>query len=173
MRSLNWIPFCPKISSSAYQPALQGTIWNTWAKGMMSLNDWLFTLQHRPISEWQDVLEHRQRGAALFDKIYDRHASRVRNNLEMDYPDLAQVALEDTYGRVLSSSDRVDALDTSFVVLAGLMVQDLPSQLKGHYYGAIHHGATDQQLGNLQIIVEKLCLFYNHQDYCSLPFKTK
>ncbi|KAI8335308.1 hypothetical protein BC941DRAFT_355186 [Chlamydoabsidia padenii] len=131
------------------------------------------TSSSRSITEWQDIVQQRHRGAALFDKIYDRHASRVRNNLATSYPDLAQVALEDTYGRVLSTGDRVNALDTSFVVLVGLMVQDLPSQLKGHYYGAIHHGATHQQLHCLQTIVERLCQFYNHKRYCTLPFKSE
>ncbi|ORZ16932.1 hypothetical protein BCR42DRAFT_413530 [Absidia repens] len=135
------------------------------------VKDNLPTSTIRPTTEWQDIVDQRQRGTALFNKIYDRHASRVLNNLEKDYPDLAQLALEDTYGKVLSNVDRVGALDTSFVVMAGLMVQDLPAQVKGHYYGAIHHGATEQQLSSLETIVENLCRFYNHQGYCLLPVK--
>ncbi|KAI8078830.1 uncharacterized protein BX664DRAFT_342818 [Halteromyces radiatus] len=115
--------------------------------------------------------ERRERGEILFNTIYERHATRVKTQLKEAYPDLGQVVLDDAYGTILSDTQYVSALDTSFIVIAALMVQDLPQQLKGHYYGAFHLGASDLQLVHVQSIVQSLSAFYHHTTYCTLPIK--
>lgn len=63
-------------------------------------------------------------------------------------------------------------MDTSFILMASLMVQNLPSQLKGHYLGGIHHGATKEQFLSLQSIVEKMSTYYN-VTFLPLPIRNK
>ncbi|ORX50454.1 hypothetical protein DM01DRAFT_1408984 [Hesseltinella vesiculosa] len=129
-------------------------------------------LPKQPLRQPVDESTLKRRGQDMFDRIYERHAGRVMSNLVTAYPDLGSHALIDGYGRILSEVSVVNALDTSLVIVAGLMCDNLPSQLKGHYHGALHHGSTADQLGDLQCLVQQLCLHY-HRTYCPLPTKTK
>ncbi|KAL0075390.1 AhpD-like protein [Phycomyces blakesleeanus] len=121
---------------------------------------------------WEDVVEQRRRGRECFDKIYDRHSQRVIDIMQAGHPDLAQTALYHLYGPVLSDPRSLDGKDTSLVVVACLMAQNLPSQLKGHWYGALHQGVTLDELETVQKSVAKLCGFYN-VPWCQMPKKTQ
>ncbi|KAI8340876.1 AhpD-like protein [Chlamydoabsidia padenii] len=120
-------------------------------------------LSKQPIRQeetWEQVKEQRQKGQALFDKIYDQHTSRVMTNMGTTYPDLAQTAHYHLYGSVLSDTTMVSAKETSLIVVAGCHAQDLPSQLRGHSYGAIHNGASPQDLQLVYQTVISLCRYY-------------
>ncbi|KAI8987761.1 AhpD-like protein [Mycotypha africana] len=110
--------------------------------------------------KWADVQFQRQRGKALFNKIYDRHAEKVMNNMYQTHPDLAQTALHHLYGPTLSETSILDAKETSLITVAGLMIQNIPLQLKGHSYGALHNGATEDDLRRVQSIVTILSEHY-------------
>jgi alkylhydroperoxidase/carboxymuconolactone decarboxylase family protein YurZ len=109
---------------------------------------------------WHQVKDQRQRGQALFDNIYDRHTTRVMKTMDTIYPDLAQTAHYHIYGSVLSDTTVLSARETSLIVVAGCFAQNLASQLRGHSYGAIHNGASQQDLQRVYETVIALCQYY-------------
>ncbi|CAO3671587.1 unnamed protein product [Rhizopus microsporus] len=120
-------------------------------------------LPNKPLRKeetWSDVQNERQRGKALFDKIYDKHTDKVYNNMYNAYPDLAQTALHHLYGPTLAESSVLNAKETSLVVVSSLMVQNVPLQLKGHLYGASHNGATQAEIDGVKDLVSKLADYY-------------
>jgi alkylhydroperoxidase/carboxymuconolactone decarboxylase family protein YurZ len=76
------------------------------------------------------------------------------------YPDLAQTAHYHIYGSVLSDTSVLSARETSLIVVAGCFAQNLVSQLRGHSYGAIHNGASQQDLQRVHETVISLCQYY-------------
>ncbi|KAJ8652083.1 hypothetical protein O0I10_012314 [Lichtheimia ornata] len=115
----------------------------------------------RTESSWNDIIKQRERGQHLFDTIYERHSKKVQENMYTAYPDLGQAAIHQLYGPVLAESSVISAKETSLIMVAGLMLQDVPAQLKGHRYGALHHGATQQDLERLEIMVDIIARHYN------------
>ena len=76
------------------------------------------------------------------------------------YPDLAQTAINQLYGPILSETSIINAKETSLIMVAGLMVQNVPAQLRGHRYGALHQGATQQDLTRVENLVDLLSRYY-------------
>lgn len=109
---------------------------------------------------WEEVVQHRERGRALFAKIYDRHTDRVLTNMHSFYPDLCQTALYQIYGPVFSDTTVLGAKESSMVLVTGLKATDVASQLKGHAYGALHNGATKPELRCINVAVDLLCQHY-------------
>jgi alkylhydroperoxidase/carboxymuconolactone decarboxylase family protein YurZ len=62
------------------------------------------------------------------------------------------------YGYVLSNTSVLSAAETSFVMIAGLIPQDVNPQLKGHLRGALNGGATVEQVKAVRNVVVELCL---------------
>lgn len=114
----------------------------------------------RKEESWSDVQNQRQRGRSLFGKIYDRHTDKVIRNMHSTHPDLAQTALHQLYGPTLSEVSILNAKETSLVTVAGLMIQNIPLQLIGHSHGAMHNGATKQEISRVQSIVSVLADYY-------------
>ncbi|KAI8144540.1 AhpD-like protein [Fennellomyces sp. T-0311] len=114
----------------------------------------------RSESSWQDIVQERERGNQLFDAIYERHSSRVRQHMHTAYPDLAQTAINQLYGPILSETSIINAKETSLIMVAGLLAQDVPAQLRGHRYGALHQGATQQDLTRVEKLVDLLSRYY-------------
>lgn len=117
-------------------------------------------LLYRTELSWNDISKQRERGQHLFDTIYERHSKKVQDNMYTAYPDLGQAAIHQLYGPVLAESSVISAKETSLIMVAGLMLQDVPAQLKGHRYGALHHGATQQDLERLEIMVDIIARHY-------------
>lgn len=118
----------------------------------------------RKEDSWEAILNQRQRGRSLFDAIYERHSARVENQMHAAYPDLAQAAIHHLYGPVLSDTSVISACETSLIVVACLTVMDMPAQLKGHRYGALHLGATQEDLDRAQEIAQTLQTYYSSRD---------
>ncbi|CAO3624135.1 unnamed protein product [Cunninghamella blakesleeana] len=135
----------------------------------VAIQEQLPTTSSRKVENWEDIVHQHERGKELFNRIYGRYANKVQSSLHDSYPDLAQVC-DNVYGNILSHSEIIHPLDTSFILMASLMVQNLPSQLKGHYIGAMHNGATKEQFLLLQSIVEKMCSYYN-TTFLPLPIR--
>ncbi|KAI8356094.1 AhpD-like protein [Choanephora cucurbitarum] len=114
----------------------------------------------RKDASWDDVQNERERGRKLFSKIYDRHTDKVISNMHNGYPDLAQTALHHLYGHVISETSVLSAKETSLVLVAALMAQNVPLQLVGHVHGAIHNGATDNEINRVKSIVTGLADYY-------------
>ncbi|GAN07385.1 conserved hypothetical protein [Mucor ambiguus] len=114
----------------------------------------------RKEESWSDVQNERQRGRSLFGTIYERHTDKVIKNMYSTHPDLAQTALNQLYGPTLSETSVLNARETSLVTVAGLMITNVPLQLVGHSHGAIHNGATQQDIKHVQSIVTALGDYY-------------
>ncbi|KAG1454709.1 hypothetical protein G6F56_007252 [Rhizopus delemar] len=125
-----------------------------------SIKSLLPTKPLRKEDTWSDVQLQRQRGEKLFDTIYGRYTEKVIHNMCSSHPDLAQTALHHLYGPTLSDESILSAKETSLVVVASLIVQNVPLQLKGHRYGAINNGATESEIKKLESLVYELAEYY-------------
>lgn len=118
------------------------------------------TVKYRKEESWADTQFQRERGKKLFGRIYDRHTERVINNMHSFHPDLAQTALNHLYGPTLGEVSVLSAKETSIVMVAGLMMQNVLPQLIGHYKGAFNNGVTKEDMVRLESIVTSLADYY-------------
>ncbi|SCU93329.1 LAME_0F03422g1_1 [Lachancea meyersii CBS 8951] len=99
-------------------------------------------------------------GIHHWNQIYSKVSNKVVNNLNSSYPDLWQFVLCNVYGPLLSFDEILDAQETSLVIIAALVPQDLNAQLWGHLKGALNVGCDQETVGaarNLSITVSKWC----------------
>ncbi|CCT72340.1 uncharacterized protein FFB20_12246 [Fusarium fujikuroi] len=97
------------------------------------------------------------RGQAFFDAIYGKISRRIMGQLDQSgAPDLGLLARL-TYGYVLSNTDVLTPAETSFVLIASLIPQDVNPQLKGHLRGAFNGGASVDEVRAVRDIVIKIC----------------
>lgn len=99
-------------------------------------------------------------GAQFFDQVYGKISKRIQGQLNSAYPDLAVYAVHSVYGSLLSFTDVLSPKETSLVVVACLIPQDVNPQLKGHLKGALNNGATSEEVANvrqLSIDVSEWC----------------
>jgi hypothetical protein len=122
-----------------------------------------------------------QRGQSFFESIYGKISRRIMGQLERSgTPDLGLLARL-TYGYVLSNTDVLTPAETSFVLIASLIPQDVSRisirllgcmhvnflywypdfkvnpQLKGHLRGALNGGASEDEVRAVRDIVIKIC----------------
>ncbi|KAF5532944.1 carboxymuconolactone decarboxylase [Fusarium phyllophilum] len=102
----------------------------------------------------EQVLE---RGQAFFEAIYGKISRRIMGRLDRSgAPDLGLLARL-TYGYVLSNTDVLTPAETSFVLIASLIPQDVNPQLKGHLRGALSGGASVDEVRAVRDVVIKIC----------------
>lgn len=89
-------------------------------------------------------------GAEFFDQVYGKISKRVMGQMATAYPDLAYYALDHVYAPLLSYTGVLSPKDTSLVVIACLVPQDVNPQLKGHLKGAINNGATVDEVSSVR-----------------------
>jgi 4-carboxymuconolactone decarboxylase len=89
--------------------------------------------------------ESAARGAAFFDVVYGDDAVRVRENLRALDPEVAGWIERDAYGKVLSRGEIPASLRERIGVVL-LVAQGLRKQLSGHLRGAMHFGATTDEV---------------------------
>ncbi|KIL90548.1 hypothetical protein FAVG1_06281 [Fusarium avenaceum] len=98
-----------------------------------------------------------ERGQSFFEKIYGKISRRIMGQLDRSgAPDLGLLARM-TYGYVLSNTDVLTPAETSFVLIASLIPQDVNPQLKGHLRGALNGGATADEVRAVRDVVIKIC----------------
>ncbi|CCH42254.1 hypothetical protein BN7_1798 [Wickerhamomyces ciferrii] len=100
----------------------------------------------------------RNRGQDFWNQVYGKVSTRIINQMETAYPDLWQYAKNHIYSPLLSYNDILNAKETSFVIIACLVPQDVNPQLKGHLKGALNNGATEEeveQVRQLAILVSE------------------
>ena len=61
------------------------------------------------------------------------------------------------YGHLLSNVRILSAAETSFVLIAALIPQDVNPQLKGHLRGAVNNGATSDEVRAVRETVIQIC----------------
>lgn len=72
-------------------------------------------------------------------------------------PDLGLLARVE-YGYILSGGDGIlSPAETSFVLLAALVPQDVNPQLKGHLKGAVNNGASVEEVKAVRGVAVRIC----------------
>lgn len=103
-------------------------------------------------------------GASFFDQVYGKISKRVIGNLRTSYPDLAQYTINHVYGPLLSYTGVLGPKETSLVVVACLIPQDVNPQLKGHLKGALNNGASVEEVMSVRQMSIDIC------DWCGVTW---
>lgn len=108
----------------------------------------------------EDVETTTKRGIDHWNHIYNKVSKRVVNNLNSSNPDLWYYTLVHVYGPLLSFDEILSAQETSLIVIASLVPQDVNPQLRGHLRGAINMGCdpeTVEAARSLAVMVSQWC----------------
>lgn len=97
------------------------------------------------------------RGSAFFDQTYGKVADTVMENMEESGTEDLGATARLIYGYIVSNTTVLSAMETSFILIAGLIPQDVNPQLKGHLHGAINNGATKEQVAAVREVVIRIC----------------
>lgn len=98
-----------------------------------------------------------QRGQRFFDQVYGKVTNRVMGQMDRSGTEDLGLLARLEYGYILSPTAVLNAAETSFVILAALVPQDVNPQLKGHLVGALNNGATREQVAAVRDVVVKIC----------------
>jgi alkylhydroperoxidase/carboxymuconolactone decarboxylase family protein YurZ len=85
------------------------------------------------------------RGAVVFETVYGAQHTRLMDNVTALHPDLAQWMLIEGYGKVIGRAG-LDLVTRELCIVALLATQDAPAQLYSHLRGALHVGATAEDV---------------------------
>ncbi|KAL2195059.1 AhpD-like protein [Corynascus similis CBS 632.67] len=99
-----------------------------------------------------------ERGQNFFPTIYGKVTNRVMNQMDRSGTEDLGLIARLTYGYVLSNTSVLSAAETSFVMIAGLIPQDVNPQLKGHLKGALNGGATADQVKAVRDVAVEICV---------------
>ncbi len=98
-----------------------------------------------------------QRGQAFFEALYGKITRRVMGQMDRSGTEDLGLMARLMYGYVLSNTNVLNAAETSFVMIAGLIPQDVNPQLKGHLRGALNGGATVDEVKAVRNVVVEIC----------------
>ncbi|KAK4151176.1 hypothetical protein C8A00DRAFT_17388 [Chaetomidium leptoderma] len=98
-----------------------------------------------------------QRGQSFFEAVYGKITKRIMGQMDRSGTEDLGLMARLMYGYVLSNTNVLSAAETSFVMIAGLIPQDVNPQLKGHLRGALNGGATVEQVKAVRNLVVELC----------------
>ncbi|KAF3178017.1 hypothetical protein TWF225_009388 [Orbilia oligospora] len=97
------------------------------------------------------------RGSDFFTTLYGPTISKkVLANLQKSSPDL-QILATWIYALILSEGTVLTPRETSFVLIAALIPQDVNAQLKPHLVGAINNGADREEVDGVRGCVMEIC----------------
>ncbi|CAI4212939.1 unnamed protein product [Parascedosporium putredinis] len=97
------------------------------------------------------------RGQTFFDMVYGKVSKRVMGQMDRSGTEDLGLTARLMYGYVLSNTNVLSPAETSFVLIAGLIPQDVNPQLKGHLKGALNGGATVAEVKAVRDVVIKIC----------------
>lgn len=120
----------------------------------------LFTPSGRASANNQDFTETTARGINHWNALYNKVSKKVVNNMNGSNPDLWYYTLSHVYGPLLSYEGVLSQQESSIVVIASLIPQDVNPQLKGHLRGALNIGCdreTVEAVRNLTILIAQWC----------------
>jgi 4-carboxymuconolactone decarboxylase len=92
-----------------------------------------------------EVDHWRQRGEALYQRVYGANADRLRKRVVSFAPEIFEWMIIEGYGKVLSRAG-LDIVPRELAIVAFLIVDNRPKQLMSHIRGAMLVGATIDQL---------------------------
>jgi len=84
--------------------------------------------------------DQRERGRALFERIYEKDSARVRERLRAGHPDFERWIEGHAYGRILSRPG-LDPRMRELLAVAGLAALGQDRQMASHARGALRCGA--------------------------------
>ncbi|MCJ1314356.1 hypothetical protein MMC25_008038 [Agyrium rufum] len=97
------------------------------------------------------------RGQTFFDNVYGKVSKRVMGQMDRSGTEDLGITARLMYGYILSNTNVLTAAETSYVLLAGLIPQDVNPQLKGHLKGAVNNGATVDEVKAVREIIIRIC----------------
>ncbi|KAH6681934.1 AhpD-like protein [Halenospora varia] len=97
------------------------------------------------------------RGQTFFENIYGKISKRVMGQMERSGTEDLGLIARLTYSYILSNTSVLSPAETSYVMIAGLIPQDVNPQLKGHLRGALNGGATKDEVKAVRDIVIRIC----------------
>jgi alkylhydroperoxidase/carboxymuconolactone decarboxylase family protein YurZ len=97
------------------------------------------------------------RGEAFFNQVYGKISKRVMGQMDRSGTEDLGVTARLMYGYLLSNTRILTAAESSFVLIAGLVPQDVNPQLKGHLKGAINNGATVEEVRAVREVAMRIC----------------
>lgn len=98
-----------------------------------------------------------QRGQKFFDQVYGKVTNRVMGQMDRSGTEDLGLLARIEYGYILSPTGVLNAAETSYVVLAALVPQDVNPQLKGHLVGAVNNGASREEVNAVRGLVVRIC----------------
>lgn len=104
------------------------------------------------------------RGQAFFDKIYGKISRRVMGQMDRSGTEDLGLTARLLYGYILSNTSVLTSAESSFVLIAGLIPQDVNPQLKGHLKGALNGGATVDEVRAVREVVLNICKAYGMKE---------
>ncbi|KAK0739710.1 AhpD-like protein [Apiosordaria backusii] len=99
-----------------------------------------------------------KRGQDFFEGIYGKITKRVMGQMDRSGTEDLGLIARLVYGYILSNTNVLSAVETSYVMIAGLIPQDVNPQLKGHLRGALNGGATVEEVKAVRSIVMEICI---------------
>jgi 4-carboxymuconolactone decarboxylase len=102
-------------------------------------NSGFFQEENGSVSIW------RKRGEDLCKMIYGDHYSKLMENMRELHPDLAEWILVEGYGKVLARPF-LKPRTRELLIVALTAALGVPRQFESHVRGAIHAGATGEEL---------------------------
>ena len=98
------------------------------------------------------------RGQEFFDGIYGKISRRVMGNMDRSGSEDLGLMARLMYGYALSNTSVLTAAETSFVLIAALIPQDVNPQLRGHLVGATNDSkSTVEEVKAVRDVVIKIC----------------
>ncbi|QLG71444.1 hypothetical protein HG535_0B04860 [Zygotorulaspora mrakii] len=100
------------------------------------------------------------KGIEHWNHLYTKVSKRIVNNINSACPDLWYYIMEHVYGPLLSCDDILSKQETSFIVIASLVPQDVNPQLRGHLKGALNIGCdpnTIEAVRALAVLISQWC----------------
>lgn len=97
------------------------------------------------------------RGQKFFDQVYGKVTNRVMGQMDRSGTEDLGLLARIEYGYILSPTGVLNAAETSYVVLAALVPQDVNPQLKGHLVGAVNNGASREEVNAVRGLVVRIC----------------
>ncbi|MEO6709896.1 MAG: carboxymuconolactone decarboxylase family protein, partial [Planctomycetota bacterium] len=89
-----------------------------------------------------------ERGRALFERIYEKEAVRVREMLRAGHPDFERWIEGHAYGRILSRPG-LEPRTRELLAVAGLAALGQDRQMASHARGALRCGARPEEVGEV------------------------
>jgi len=112
----------------------------------------------RPVDIYDVPSSHiLHRGQTFFDRIYGKISKRIMRQMDQSGTEDLGLVARLLYGYILSNTNVLTSAETSYVLIAGLIPQDVNPQLKGHLRGALNGGATVEQVKAVRDIVIRIC----------------